>query len=194
MGEREKLEEDGFLFRTREDAVLAGQERLKVECLEERMRTAGRDQVLAIYRKAVEERIFRTPVGMVYMRRIQERLAEMGLERGEIDAIPVQTICTYNAGRPPSPARERVVVSARERKRRENRKRAIFASLVLNIVLALAVIAMFGIAMSSSEPNVLNYRTALENQYSQWEQELREREQQIRDKERELKILKEEEE
>ena len=38
------------------------------------------------------------------------------------------------------------------------------------------VIAMFVIATTGSNPNILNYENALINKYAEWEQELRERE------------------
>ena len=59
----------------------------------------------------------------------------------------------------------------------------------MNVLLLVAVIAMFVIALSSSHPNILNYRSAILNEYASWQQELSEREQIIRDKERDLKII-----
>jgi hypothetical protein len=47
---------------------------------------------------------------------------------------------------------------------------------------------MFYISFTSSNPNVLNYERAVQNKYSQWEQELSDREAVIRDKEKELLI------
>ena len=61
-------------------------------------------------------------------------------------------------------------------------------SLIANIVLVIAVAAMFGIAMKSDNPNILNYETQLVNRYASWEQELTEREKVIREKEKELNI------
>ncbi len=62
-------------------------------------------------------------------------------------------------------------------------------SIFLNVLLAAAVIAMFVMALSSSQPNILNYRTTILNEYASWQQDLAEREQIIREKERELKIV-----
>ena len=61
-------------------------------------------------------------------------------------------------------------------------------SVMLNVVLVIAVIAMFVITLTSDQPNVLNYERALTNRYASWEQELTEREQAVREKERELKL------
>ncbi len=68
----------------------------------------------------------------------------------------------------------------------------ILAALVL--ILLAGVIAMFVIAYTSDSPTILNYKTALENQYASWDEELRAREQAVREKERELKLNSREEE
>ena len=61
-------------------------------------------------------------------------------------------------------------------------------SVILNVLLAGAIIAMFYISYVSEQPNVINYERALTSKYASWEQELTEREQVIRETERELKI------
>ena len=61
-------------------------------------------------------------------------------------------------------------------------------SVVINVMLTAAVIAMFYIAMTSDNPNSLNYENNLQNKYAQWEQELTERENVLREKERNLMI------
>ena len=61
-------------------------------------------------------------------------------------------------------------------------------SVILNVLLVLAIIAMFTITLKSDNPNVLNYEKAITNKYAAWEQELTEREQRIREKEKELRI------
>ena len=66
--------------------------------------------------------------------------------------------------------------------------RRFIASLSLNIVLILVIIAMFIIMLKSDNPNVLNYEYAVQDRYASWEQELTERENAIREKERELLI------
>ncbi len=49
------------------------------------------------------------------------------------------------------------------------------------------LIAMFVVALNADNPNILNYKSALENRYAEWEQELKEREAAVKLKERELK-------
>ena len=61
-------------------------------------------------------------------------------------------------------------------------------SVILNVLLVMAVAAMFSIALRSNNPNILNYERAITNRYAAWEQELTEREQKIREKEKELRL------
>ena len=59
-------------------------------------------------------------------------------------------------------------------------------SLFMNIVLIAMVIAMFILTLTSDSPNVVNYRTKLEDEYASWEQQLTEREQDLRKREQEV--------
>ena len=59
-------------------------------------------------------------------------------------------------------------------------------SVIVNLFLAILVIAMFAITLKSDNPNILNYKNVIVNQYASWEQELSEREKQLRQKENEL--------
>ena len=61
-------------------------------------------------------------------------------------------------------------------------------SVLLNVLLVLAIAAMFMITLRSDNPNVLNYERALTDKYASWEQELTERERAVREKELELQI------
>ena len=54
------------------------------------------------------------------------------------------------------------------------------------ILLAVLVAGMFLITLKSDNPNILNYKQVLTNQYASWEQNLTERENRIREKEQEL--------
>ena len=59
---------------------------------------------------------------------------------------------------------------------------------MINLFLAALVIAMFAITLKSDNPNILNYKNVIVNQYASWEQELSEREQAVREKEQQLQI------
>lgn len=56
--------------------------------------------------------------------------------------------------------------------------------MLVNVVLVLLIAAMIAIAWDSDSPNIINYRQAVVNEYSEWEQELSEREQKLREEKR----------
>ncbi len=172
----------GFAFLTEADAALAAQEAKKIQYLEKRLVSSTSEQKRVIYEKAIQDSIFKTPVGLTYLGQLQKELMEEGAE--ELPPIPLPWVCVAQWNRPPQPARDRV----RTPQTKEEKKPGIslFFSLALNGLLAVAVVAMFVIALKSDQPNILNYKTAITNQYASWEQELAQREEAVRAKERQL--------
>ena len=64
----------GYCFGTAEDAETARQEEKKIEYLEQHMDLGKTENMLLVYKKAVESRIFVTPVGWEYLKRLQREL------------------------------------------------------------------------------------------------------------------------
>ena len=62
---------EGYSFYTEKDASLAENERRKVEYLQARMDYSKPEGILRIYNKAIEERIFRSPVGHFFLKNVQ---------------------------------------------------------------------------------------------------------------------------
>ncbi len=79
------------------------------------------------------------------------------------------------------------IKSGRPAKKNFDRQKYITAVLAC-VILGIGMIAMILISCNSTNPNILNYKRNLENQYSSWEQELREREDTVRQKELELRL------
>ena len=75
--------------------------------------------------------------------------------------------------------REQEAIEKRQQfmvKKKQDNAKKLNISIWINVILALMVIAMFVIATTGSNPNILNYENALINKYAEWEQELRDRE------------------
>ena len=174
----------GFAFYSEKDAKLAEQERQKIAYLDKRIDRSDPESVLVIYKKALEERVFRTPVGLEYLRELQMELQSAKEQLGEeIPPIPLWTNFADIRGKT-APTRRRIQPPDEN----TNKNAAFRLSLVMNIVMIVAIIAMFIITLNSDQPNILNYEKNIQNKYAAWEQELTEREQTIREKERELHI------
>ena len=177
---------EGFFFLNAEDAAMAAKERKQIEYLEAHLDYRHPEQVLVLYERMLRERIFKTPVGTIYLKQLQSFLLDKsGIDPARVPMIPVYAPCTGIPAKKERPA-------GRGRETRQPEKSGTVGakiSVILNVLLAVAVIAMFVMTLMSDSPNILNYRTAILNEYSSWQQDLVEREQIIREKERELKIV-----
>ena len=175
---------NGYQFVGEDDADLARQEEKKIAYLEQHMDYNRPNSVLKIYCKAVEERIFKTPIGFDYLRRVQDFLLScQGITPDMVPPIKLFVNFKPRLRENTNPARNRVKPPKEKAK-----ISPLFLSVMLNVALAILVGFMFFVAVDSDNPNVLNYENAINNKYASWEQELSQREKAVREKERELKI------
>ena len=173
----------GFIFGTSADADLAREELARIEYLDANMNYSNTSKVMQLYDKALDTKMFRTPVGWRYMGRLRSILMDSGYIEDELRPIPL-----YNVF-----ARVEEDHSVLERirpvkKKKDPYKRKYALAVMLIGVLVVMVITMFVIAMKAETPNMLNYRNAIINEYADWEQDIRTREDAVRLKERQLEI------
>ena len=185
--DKSALSVGGYLYLTEKDAQLARTEEQRIEYLEERIDYSSPERIRYVYEQTIQERLFRTPAGLSYLRKLREFL----LDSPEIDPESVRDIPLYmsfdrEVRENTNPARTRVTPS--KKKDIDKEKTRFTLSVILNVLLAMAILAMFYISYASEQPNVINYERALTSKYASWEQELTEREQAVREKELELKI------
>ena len=183
MEENERIV-DGYEFVTPADAEIAREELKKIAYIEAHMDGGNPENVLTIYEKMIANRLFVTPPGLYFLKGVQAYLYEAPeIDNARIRALPL----SHNYSPAVRREQEAKLKAAAALKEEASRRRPP-VSIGLNIVLAIAVIAMFVIAMTSDNPNILNYERAIQNRYAEWGQELTEREQAVRQKERELGI------
>lgn len=190
---------EGYRFFSREEAKKAERELAKVKILNEKLDEYDLQAVKALYIKAVKQQVFETEIGITYLRNLQMHLIAEGELKPEELPLPIQYSKTtweeenlrlredYEA----SLVQARNDMDAQIKKEREKTKQLHdkCRSLMIAVaVLVLMVIGMFAITFTGKNENVLNYKNALINKYTQWEQELSEREARIREKEAELGI------
>ncbi len=179
------METGGFAFLTDNDKKLAEAELRKIEYLEARIDYTRPESILRVYDKAIDEQIFKTPVGFLYLKKLQDYL----LKQPKIDperVTPIPVGDTFAEARKKRREENRAAAREREARRRDSAKMRFQISVVLNVLLAIAICAMFFISFFSEQPNVFNYERAVTDKYAAWEQELTQREQAVREKEREL--------
>ena len=179
-----ELEVEGFLFGSPEDAEKARVDAQKRDLLINRYGNARPAQLLTIYEKAIENRIFKTPVGWEYLAGVRKRLIDSGIREESISPIPVDLVIARAVVRDAYVPRQRIQPPP---PKKDIHYRTIL-SLAVNIILLILVVVMFMVAYYSDTDNILNYKENVTNRYAGWQQELSAREQQIREKERELGI------
>lgn len=184
MADQEKLSVGGYLFLTRKDAQLAEAELKKIEYLEARIDYSRPESILLVYEKSIHERLFRTPPGIDYLKKQRDfLLGQPGIPAEKVPDIELYTTFSGELRESGRQVKKRI----RSTEERDRIKYFFRISLILNVLLLLAVMAMFNIALKSDNPNVLNYERTITNKYAEWEQNLTERERAVREKEKELR-------
>lgn len=183
MADKTDYYAEGYQFASLEDARQAQVEQKKAAYFASRLEGKSSQNMLAVYDKILDEKIFVTPVGWAYIMQLQAELRAAGVPEESIRPVPLYVTFTHGDAEDVR-ATQRIMPTRKPD--RSNHKFKI--SLLLNIVLVVMVLAMFLIALKSDNPNILNYRKAVLNEYAGWEQELTEREERIRQKEAELDL------
>ncbi len=195
----DKFSVGGFSFTSQEETELAQKEQDGVKYIRSKTDMDKPEMVLQIYNKMIEQNFFETAVGYSYLKELQEYLNTIPyINNEDVQPIPIK-----------HPAVEKEIRKERikQRQQQKNMKskldevkrssnnsvlgRKCKLSMMINLILALCVVGMFIVSMTSSNPTVLNYEAKLLDKYAAWEQELTEREQEIRLKESELGISEE---
>lgn len=171
---------DGFLFTSKEDVERAKKERKQVNYLKEHMDGQSVDSLLALYEKANKERLFRTPVGLLFMRELYTKLQVSGVDKEKL--MPVFVYANFEQRIRPQTISERQ--KEIEKEKTEKLKKNYRNALLVIAALAVAVVCMFIITLTSNQPNILNYERALQDKYAGWEQDLTERENALREREK----------
>lgn len=179
------METGGFDFYTENDGRRAQAEQRQIEYLEARIDYTRPESILHVYDKAIQEQLFKTPVGFMYLKKLQDFLLKQPQIASErVKSIPLYDIYTDKQ----SPSGDVAKLSPQAMRKKEREATRFQISVVLNVLLVIAICAMFVISFTSDQPNIFNYERALQDRYASWEQELTEREQAVREKERELNI------
>lgn len=181
MAEKTDFLVDGYRFATLEDAEHAQLEQKKAAYFESKLVNKNAQNMLSVYNRILDEKVFETPTGWQYLKKMQEELQALGIPGDDISPIPMYVTFTHHHDEETN-VRQRIITA----KKRDVRKERLRISILVNIVLAFLVIAMFAISLNGSNANILNYRNAIENEYASWEQELTEREKVVRQKEAQL--------
>ena len=182
MAEKDNLLVNGYRFGSYRDAQIAEEEIKKAKYFETKLTGKTGRSRLAVYNQILDKKVFQTPIGWEYLKYMQEEMQGLGIPEEEIRPIPMYLTFVHEETQvTEQPVRQRIRPS-----RRNDLMRKYRITLLLNVLLGILVVAMFAITIKSDNPNILNYKNAIVNQYATWEQELTEREDALRKKEQSL--------
>ncbi len=173
----------GYEFMTEEDAQKAALDMSKIKVIESRVKVSRPNDIHAVYEKAIENKIFKTPIGWRYLTDIRERLIENGFSEEDLSPIPVEITFTRRSAFENLNVKQRIKPQSKES---ADLKRII--PVVLDVVLFIVVILMFVIAYFGETDNIINYKKNVTNRYSEWDESLKEREKAVREAEKKLGI------
>lgn len=189
MADKKDLIVEGFFFGSYDDAKQANKEIKNAQYLDQRVNTMSSKQKLALYDKMLDEKVFNTPVGWEYLKYLRASLIEEGVDESLIRPIPLYITFTgkNDDGKEYSHIAKMKIAPQKSELNSLKEKNRIM--LIAILVLIGMVISMFVITTKSSTPNIINYKTAILNQYSEWEEELKEKEADLRQRERRVQEL-----
>lgn len=174
---------NGYMFGNKTDVEIAHQELNAIKFIEKKLEGRNLDTIRSVYQAALEKKMFRTPVGYNYLSELQRRMIRMGISADDIPGIPLYQVFNNQIDEKPKPERTIIVKKKKDELALKNARLSLAV-----LIMAIIIIALFAISMTGSNPNILNYRNTVINEYSEWEQDLTDREAKIREKERELNI------
>ncbi len=178
----DKFQVDQYLFETEEEYELAKSEKQKTQYIDQHLDYQSPEKVLAVYQKIIETNMFQTQIGLAYLERLYRFLIEKNLIDENSPAIAVKTKISSRESRMLRKENSKLKEAVEYGKRRN------LITIAICIALAVLVVALFVIALTADNPNILNYENALKDKYSAWEEELTERENAVREKELALEI------
>ena len=185
MADKNDFWVEGYHFGSLEDAEQARLEKKEADYFESRLVGRNPGNMLSVYNKILDEKVFVTPVGWDYVKHLQEELRVLGVSEELIRPIPMYVTFSHKkVSTMENLVRERIKPSKKISPDRKNLR----ISLIVNIFFVVLVIGMFIITLQSDNPNIINYKRNITNQYASWEQELTEREKLLRQKENELGV------
>ena len=181
MKNEERLIVDGYLYGNEDDVKLAKEEKKTVEYLETKINYDDVQTTLRIYNKAIKDKIFKTPAGFEFLKKMRNEMIKRGMPEENIGGIPLYKV--FSKEDDDKPVR---VFQVKENN--DGTKEMLRFSLWANIALVIIIIGMFIITITGENVNILNYRHKIENEYAAWQLELEEREAVIREKEAQLRL------
>ncbi len=166
----------GYTFTDKKAADEAKEEFKAINNLSSKINTKDARQVYALYNSIIDKKLFSTMVGLNYLKELQQFLyISKEIPNNRIRPIPSNIDLHYAID-----GKRELIQNQSElrnlKKERNMYKDRFTKSVILNIALVVAIIAMVIITLTSKNPNIINYETNLEDKYAAWQEQLQSQE------------------
>lgn len=177
---------EGFSFKTQEEAEAAKKDIQSIKYIKNRSVNLKHDKLLEVYNKLITDKMLTTPIGIAFLNEFREQLVMYPDIDNDL-ILPIE-ISQKIVVKEISSRTDYNEVNISKKELKKDYKVRYKNSLIINFILALAILAMLIIVNTSNNINILNYKDKLTDRYQQWEQELNQREQKIKELESKYNI------
>lgn len=175
---------NGYRFESYEDYCDALNEKNGIKYLDEQIDLNDTEKLLAIYNDLHDRKVFRTTIGIEYMRMLRSTLRhKLGHDDG-LRYVEVPASVRVLGDRSAKTSDNSQVSKLKDTVAKLTKQKKMF--IVSIAVLAVVIVAMFIISATSSSTNIINYKHKIENEYASWQSELYKKEQELNEREYEL--------
>lgn len=176
----------GYTFKSKEAADEAKNELNAIKYVSSKTDTKDPKQVYLLYNKLLDKELFKTLIGMNYLKDLQQFLYMSNeIPNDKIRPIPINYELKEVLDGKREVAGNKSFIRKLEKERDRYRDKYI-KSVIINIVLVAAIIVMIAISMTSSNPNIIDYERKLQDKYAAWQEQLEQQEESLRAREAEL--------
>lgn len=177
---------DGYYFRTKETALEAQNELNAIKYVSMKTDLKDPKQVCLLYNKLLEKELFKTIVGIGYLKKLQDFLyVSDEIPNDKIQPISVDyELQELLKGRREITRNKSVINKLKKEKKKYNDM--FIKAIIVNVVLVAVIAFMIIITLTSKNPNIMDYENKLQNKYSTWQEELESQEESIKEREEEL--------
>lgn len=177
---------DGYYFRTKETALEAQNELNAIKYVSMKTDLKDPKQVYLLYNKLLEKELFKTIVGIGYLKKLQDFLyVSDEIPNDKIQPISVDyELQELLKGRREITRNKSVINKLKKEKKKYNDM--FIKAIIVNVVLVAVIAFMIIITLTSKNPNIMDYENKLQNKYSTWQEELESQEESIKEREEEL--------
>lgn len=176
----------GYTFTDKQEAQYAKDELNAIKYLSAKTDSNDPKQVYMLYNQIIDRKLFTTLVGLNYLKELQQFLyLSEDVPNDKIRPIPINQDTQIAIDR----RREQLEHRSELRDlsiKVANYKNKYTKILIVNVFLVIAIVIMFLMLKTSSNPNIINYEVRIQDKYAQWQEQLESQEASLKAREKQL--------